>query len=74
MPISGEDFDKGIAQLKILDLLEENRSKAFSLAELNDRFGSDTWIELDYLILQGLIEVKNIATPQGKSLYFKLKD
>ena len=75
MPISNDDFNKGIENTPLLDFFRQNPDKAYSLTELREQFGKDVWYELQMLVLKKTIDDKIIVNPKTikEEIYFRLK-
>ena len=63
MPISLETFDSGGTGTnpKLLEFFVKNRGKAYSLKELQEKFGNNVSMELLPLLIHGNLESKFMA-------------
>jgi hypothetical protein len=63
MPISSQDFDKGMSNSPLLQFLKDHPDKAYSLSELHNQFQGASY-ELQILLSQHMIIGKHIINPQ----------
>ncbi len=74
MPISSQDFDKGMSNSPLLQFLRDHPDKAYSLSELHNQFqGASN--ELQILLHQNMIIGKSIINPHTMQHepYFRIK-
>ena len=74
MPISKDDFNKGVQSTQLQDFFKQNPNNAYSITELRKQFGNDVLPILQRLTTKKIL-VKNIVLdPKTKRehLYFIL--
>ena len=73
MPISKEEYDAGIGNSKLLNLFMSTPNQAYSYKELTKEYGTNVFIELQILHIQGIIEAKSVFVKgKGEDMYFRL--
>ncbi len=75
MPISNDDFNKGVQSTQIQDFFQQNPNNAYSFTELCEQFGNDIMPELQRLALKKIIDKKIIVNPRTKkeAIYSRLR-
>ena len=74
MPISKNEYEAGATDSKLLDLLIKNPTLAYSSKELITQFDKNVTIELEFLLIKGIIKAKIIINPDSgeRDVYFIL--